>query len=422
MRPRTLVAALVLALAALVGAAVWLARPPARADTRLSLAEAMRSDTTGYARATAVRPFVFPADHGPHPDFRTEWWYLTGNLDVATNGGDPSSGGPSERLGVDLTIFRIALTPGAPAAPSDSARTDTSGWQTRQMFMAHAGVTDAARQRFVADERFSRGAAGLAGAQAPRDGQPFRVWLEDWEIAEGPGGVSGPLPTFRVRASAGRGDSLTRFDLVLRTEKPAVLQGDRGLSQKGPEPGNASYYYTLPRLAATGTVTRGGRTEAATGTVWMDREWSTSALGPDEVGWDWFALHLTDGRDLMLYRLRRRDGTAAPLSKGSVSPAAGPARRLALADYTLRPTRTWTSPHSGARYPVEWEVAVPSENLRLRVRAVMPDQELNVSVRYWEGAVDVTNAATGAALGRGYLEMTGYGDEGRAARGTRASG
>ncbi len=151
-----------------------------------------------------------------------------------------------------------------------------------------------------------------------------------------------------------------------------------------------------------------------TGTMWMDREWSTSALGPDEVGWDWFALHLADGRDVMLYRLRRRDGTAAPLSKGSVSPASGGAvRRLALADYTLRPVETWTSPHSGARYPVAWEVAVPSENLRLRVTAVLPDQELNVSVRYWEGAVDVTDAVTGAALGRGYLEMTGYGDEGR---------
>ncbi len=206
MRPRTLGIVFALALAALVAAAVWLVRPARQADTRLSLAEAMRSDTTGFARAVDVRAFDFPRDHGPHPDFRTEWWYLTGNLDAAR------PDGTAERVGVDLTIFRIALTPGdSTGGGVRSVGTDTAGWATRQMFMAHVGVTDAAGTRFVASERFSRGAAGLAGARAPSEGAPLRVWVEDWEIAEGAGGLGqGPsgLPTFRVRASAGRGDSL----------------------------------------------------------------------------------------------------------------------------------------------------------------------------------------------------------------------
>ena len=408
MSARTLVLTLALALAALVAAALWTARPAAVPDTRLSLADAMRSDTAGFARAVAVRPFAFPRDHGPHPAFRTEWWYLTGNLDVETGGG------ATERVGVELTVFRIALAP-------DSARatvgTDTA-WTTRQMFMAHLGLTDVAGRRFTADERFSRGGAGLAGVTTA----PLRVWVDDWEIAEGPGGVAGDLPTFRVRAATGTGADRVAFDLVLRAERPAVLQGDRGLSQKGPQPGNASYYYSLPRLAATGTVTRGTRTQPATGRLWMDREWSTSALGPDEVGWDWFALHLDDGRDVMLYRLRRADGTAAPLSKGSVvGPGDRPLRVLRLADFALRPAETWTSPHSGAPYPIAWDVDVPAEGLALRVRAVLPDQELNVSVRYWEGAVDVLDRATNRPLGRGYLEMTGYGEGGRAERGTRSA-
>lgn len=408
MSSRTLVLTMALALAALVAAAVWLARPPQAPDTRLSLAEAMRSDTVGFARAVDVRPFAFPRDHGPHPAFRTEWWYLTGNLDVETGSGT------TERVGLELTIFRIAL---APDSARDAVGSDTA-WTTRQMFMAHFGFTDVAGRRFTADERFSRGGGGLAGAATA----PFRVWVDDWEIDEGPGGVAGALPTFRVRASTGTGDSLVAVDLVLRAERPPVLQGNRGLSQKGPERGNASYYYSVPRLAATGTVTRGAQRQAATGRVWMDREWSTSALGPDEIGWDWFALHLDDGRDVMLYRLRRADGTAAPLSKGSlVGPGDRPLRVLRLADFDLRPVQTWTSPHSHAPYPIAWDVDVPSEGLALRVVAVMPDQELNVSVRYWEGAVDVTDRASGRALGRGYLEMTGYGDDAAATRGTRSA-
>ncbi len=249
MSARTLVLALALALVALVAAAVWLARPPAREDTRLSLAEAMRSDTAGFARAVDVRPFEFPRDHGPHPAFRTEWWYVTGNLDV------DAGNGRTERVGIELTLFRIALAPDSSRA---ALGVDTA-WTTRQMFMAHFGLTDVGGRRFTADERFSRAGAGLAGAQSA----PFRVWVDDWEIAEGPGGVAGDLPTFRLRASSGSGEDRVAVDLTLRAERPAVLQGNAGLSQKGPEPGNASYYYSIPRLAATGTVTRRGPAASA---------------------------------------------------------------------------------------------------------------------------------------------------------------
>ena len=385
------------ALVALVAAAVWTVRPPRDDTRRLSLAAAMASDTTGYARAVDVRPFDFPRDHGPHPDYRSEWWYATGNLD----------GPAGERFGYELTVFRIALTP-----PPDSARADTSAasaneWASRQLYMAHFGVTDAAGRKHRAFERFSRGAAGLAGATSA----PFRVWLENWSFEEAAGG----MPEMRVVA-AQDGYAL---DLALRPEKPFVAQGDRGLSQKGPGAGNASHYYSLTRLATEGTVTTPRGTFSARGTSWFDREWSTSALAADQIGWDWFALHLSDGRDLMLYQLRQTDGNASPFSSGVLVAKDGTATRLPVTAYRLIPARRWTSPHSRIAYPVAWRIEVPGKGLSLNVTPVLDDQELNVSVRYWEGAVDVSGA--GGVTGRGYLEMTGYGDDGGGGRGLRTS-
>lgn len=394
MSPFRLFAALVALLAVVAAAAWWSVRPPPDRTARLSLAEAMASDTAGYARAVAPRPFVFPADHGPHPAFRSEWWYATGNLD----------GPGGERYGYELTVFRIALAP--PDSGRADGRSDSSGWATNDLYMAHFGLTDAAGRTHRAFERFSRGAAGLAGAQA----SPFRVWLEGWAFEEGPGG----MPAMRVRAAQ---DGYA-VDLALRPDKPVVLQGDRGLSQKGPGLGNASHYYSLTRLATAGTVTTPRGTADVTGTSWFDREWSTSALASDQVGWDWFALQLADGRDLMLYQLRQKDGTASPYSSGVIVDAAGRATHLPATAYRLVPERSWRSPHSGIDYPVAWRIDIPQENLTLHVTPVVDDQELNVSVRYWEGAVDVSGPD--GLSGRGYLEMTGYGDDGPA-RGLRTS-
>ena len=389
-----LIAALAVTLALLAGLAAWLVRPDAPRSNALSLAAALAADTSGFARATAPRPFRFPDDHGPHPDFRTEWWYYTGNLD----------GPDGQAFGYELTIFRIALTP--PGSPdADTADADTAGWRTRQMYMAHFGLTDAKRGTFRAFERFSRGAAGLAGAQ----GAPFRVWLEGWEASEAAGG----MPAMRLRANEGG----YGIDLTLRPEKPVVLQGDRGLSQKGPGVGNASYYYSYTRIVTEGTVTTPSGRVPVRGSSWMDREWSTSALGRDQVGWDWFALQLSDGRELMVYQLREKDGRPSRYSSGTLVERDG--RTRPLPGFTLTPTATWTSPHSGAEYPSAWTLDVPSENLQLRVEPVLNDQELNVSVRYWEGAVRVAGAR--GLTGRGYVELTGYGDIETETRGTRSA-
>ena len=346
----------------------------------VSVADAMNSDTTGYRRATTVRDFTFPEDYGPHPGFKNEWWYLTGNLN-----------GPDGRpFGYELTIFRFALAP-----PSDTtAPRSASDWRTDQFYMAHFAVTDSTGQAFYADERFGRGGAGLAGAQAT----PLRVWLEDWSI-QSVGADPFPL---RLRAQ----QDGAAIDLTVRPEKPRVLQGDRGLSQKGPGVGNASYYYAYTRLATEGTVVSGSDTTQVTGQSWMDREWSTSALGPDQEGWDWFALQLDDGRDLMYYQLRNTDGSPSSFSEGTIVGPDGSTTKIGQEDVTLEVLDTWTTPDGTHTYPVEWRLQVPPADVDVRVTALMENQEMDVSVRYWEGAVRVTGSDTG----RGYVELTGYGD------------
>jgi predicted secreted hydrolase len=381
------------AVAVVVVAAVTLARwsgggpDGARTDIRATLAvrEALGGSADGYARALTPRPLVFPEDHGPHPDFRTEWWYYTGNVRTAAG----------RHLGFQLTFFRVALAP-----PSDAvAPARASAWATRQLFIAHFALTDTAGGRFRAVSRVSRGALGLAGAEA----RPFRVWVEDWSV-EGEGAEALPM---RLRAAEGD----VALDLTLTTTKPVVLQGERGLSRKGAEPGNASHYYSLTRMPATGVIRVGVETLPVTGHAWMDREWSTSALGPDVVGWDWFALQLDDGHDLMVYVLRRRDGSADPFSAGTVVAPDGTARSLAPADVSIETLAWWTSPRTAVRYPAGWRVVVPSLDLQLDVRPRLADQELVVGTRYWEGAVAVTGGSAGQPVaGVGYVELVGYGE------------
>ena len=347
-------------------------------------------DLSGFARATAPRPFSFPADLGPHPEFRTEWWYYTGNLESAAG----------RHFGFQLTFFRTALAPPAAGAPArGTSAPPTSAWSSRQLYLAHFALTDTAGRRFHAWSRLEREALGLAGAQA----SPFRVWIEDWSAeSEVPGG----LP---VRLRAAEGD--VAIDLVLSSQKPMTLQGDHGLSQKGSEPGNASYYYSLTRMGVRGTVRAGGEPLPVSGLGWMDREWSTSALGPDLVGWDWVALQLDDGRDVMLYRLRRRDGTADPHGAGTLIAADGATRPLAPGDVTLEALDHWTSPRSRVRYPSRWRLAIPGAGLSLEITPRLPDQELIVGTRYWEGAVGVAGTAAGRPIaGRGYVELVGYGE------------
>jgi predicted secreted hydrolase len=378
-----------IAFAALLAAALALAlfwigrdRSPEPRAAPLSAIEILgaRGNTAGYARADKPREFQFPADHGPHHEFQTEWWYWTGVLD-----------GPSgRRFGYQLTFFRSALSPHA--APR------TSAWAATNVYMAHFTVTDEKAQTFRAHERTAREAVDLAGASAA----PFRVWVLDWE-ARGPDGATA-MP---VHLRAAEGD--LAIDLLLDEGKPPVLEGDHGLSQKGPEPGDASYYYSLTRMPTHGVLTSGGARYEVSGESWMDREFSTGALGRDLVGWDWLALALSDGRELMFYRLRRADGSIDPLSAGSLIDAAGQARHLAAADLTMTTLSQWQSARSGATYPASFRLSVPGANIDLDVKPMLLDQELDVSFRYWEGAVSAEGRSDSAVpRARGYVERTGY--------------
>ena len=364
------------------GIVYFFARPDHPLDPKasLSVSGALNAgNNQGYARALEPREFSFPADHGPHPEFRTEWWYYTGNLESAEG----------RRFGFQLTFFRSALAPEMPARES--------AWATRQAWLAHFTVSDIQSGTFRSFERWGRGALGLAGAQ----GEPFRVWLKDWRAEA----VTGKAPPLRLVAS----EEGVGIDLVLQQGKPPVLQGERGLSRKSAEPGNASYYYSLTRMPAAGTVRVGNERFTVRGAAWMDREWSTSSLGRDQIGWDWFSLQLSDGWDLMLYRLRKKDGAADPSSSGTLIGPGGESRPLKLADFEIEDAGEWRSPRSGARYPARWRLRIPSEELDLTVQPVLADQELDVSFLYWEGAVDVEGTHRGRPLqGRGYAELTGY--------------
>jgi len=390
----------VLCAALLAGAGCGQGERPRGIDARLSVARSLSEESSGessgFARALSPRAFAFPADHGPHPDFRNEWWYYTGNL--ATPAG--------RRFGFQLTVFRNALTPHPPARGSE--------WAASQVYLAHFALTDVEGGRFRSFERLERGALGLAGAQAV----PFRAWVGTWSAA-GPPLPRASITSTPMRLTAAAGDAA--IDLTLERGKPPVLQGDRGLSRKGAEPGQASYYYSLPRMPACGIVRVEGRAHPVAGLAWMDREWSTSSLGRGQVGWDWLALQLTDGREVMLYRLRRRDGSADPASQGTLVARDGTSRPLAWSDVRLSPSGTWTSPRSGARYPARWRLAIPAERLDLEIRPYLADQELDTSFRYWEGAVAIAGTAAGAPVGgSGYVELTGYGEGSETAGGAGA--
>ena len=336
-------------------------------------------DDAGFEKAIDPREFVFPGDHGPHPGFRNEWWYVTGNLD----------GDGGERFGFELTIFRFALTPELPAAESN--------WRSNQVYIAHFAVTDAGRERFYAAERYSRGALGLAGASA----DPFRVWIDDWRMAAE---ERGQPERWRLRAS----DPEFALDIALTAAKPPVLNGVDGLSQKSAEPGNASYYYSITRWLTDGTLRLGGDEFRVSGLSWLDREWSSSALAADQLGWDWFALQLSDGSELMFYNLRKLDGSQDEQSAGTWIDADGTSRHIDRDEIDIAVTDTWDSPEGG-RYPSAWTLRFPDQGLSLDIRPVMADQELFTTVRYWEGAVDVQGERQGLRIeGRGYVELTGY--------------
>jgi predicted secreted hydrolase len=362
----------------------------ATATATVSAAATSTPTTPTWLPADPAHRWSFPRDDWAHPALRNEWWYFTG---IATAVDDPS-----RRFGFQLTFFRIGLLPTPPAI--DSA------WATGQAVMAHAAVTDVARGEHVFSEVLWRAMPLLGGFGAPPD--PVLAWAHAPAGTDARWSVALDRDAFRaaMRDDA-RGIAL---DLVLRPEKPVALQGPNGYSRKAAADGYASLYFSYTRLATEGTVTAGGRAFRVRGESWMDKEMGSSQLAPSQVGWDWWSLRLADGRDLMLYALRRADGSA-DWRNGTLVGRDGKVRLLAAGDWSAQPLGTWRSP-SGATYPSGWRIALPGEGLALTVEPLVRSAENRSSlaggVSYWEGPVRVTGAR-GEPVGEGYVELTGYG-------------
>ncbi len=339
----------------------------------------LSAENESFAKAYNPRTFIFPQDHGAHPEYRIEWWYFTGNVKTQAE----------RKFGYELTFFRFALTP-------EQTKT-SSAWRDNQMYMAHFALTDVESKKFYVDERTSRAGNGLAGASSDL----YHVWLHNWKAEA----INGNNSNIQLTAKT---DDFS-IALQLEAQKKIVLQGMDGLSQKSPESGNASYYYSYTRLATTGQIQIKQKSYEVSGTSWMDREWSSSALSKEQSGWDWFALQLSDNSELMFYQLRQKDGSISPNSSGAVFHADDTKNDLNLSEVQMKVLNQWKSPHTQISYPSKWQLLIPKLELDLIVTPLIKNQELNVRYRYWEGAVNVTGEKQGQAiLGKGYVELTGY--------------
>ena len=333
-----------------------------------------------FQPARPERAWQFPRDHGAHPEFKTEWWYYTGHL-KSTEG---------ETFGYQLTFFRVGLR-----KPDPQAR---SAWRADTVYFAHLAVTDPNRKVFAFREEAQRGAMGLAGAEQGR----FKVWVDDWRLES----IGGEHHLRAFKDGIG-------LDLTLSPLKPPVLHGEGGYSRKSATAEVASHYYSITRLATRGKLILGKRTLDVTGTSWFDREFSTSQLASNQVGWDWFSLQLSDGVDLMLYVMRLKDGSIDLASAGTLVDPQGRARHLTLDDFQIKATGTWTSPHSKATYPSGWHISIPEAGYTLTLKPTLADQELHTGsqspIIYWEGQVNVQGTQNQQHItGQGYVELTGY--------------
>lgn len=360
----------------------WWQRPRTNAVAADSLVGVLVDENNaGYSLATVPGAIRFPRDLGPHYDYQTEWWYYTGNLETADG----------RLFGYQLTFFRRALAP-----PGEGvAIADASSWRTTQVYMAHFAISDISNRGFYPAEKFSRQALGLAGASS----EPYAVWLDDWYARES---NNNSVQLFARTQN-------TVLDLTLTQTLPPILQGNAGLSVKGAQPGNASNYYSLVRQESRGTVSVNGDTFMVSGLSWKDHEYMTSALAPEDVGWDWFGLQFYNGTALMLFQIRQADGSVTRFSSGTFVAGDGGVIFLESSDFRIKTTDRWTSDQSGATYPIAWEIEIERIGLTLRGAALMANQELRLSRTYWEGAVALEGRYQGMPIsGRGYVEMTGY--------------
>lgn len=372
---------------------------PARLSIALALILLTVVTLWGAAAGKLALPgyhFQFPRDHFSHPDFATEWWYYTGNLTDTT--GRP--------FGFELTFFRQAIDA---SDPSDAGVTSSTGqtvvraasvWQPDQVYLAHLALSDLQGQQFFHTERLNRAGPGLAGISLDQG----LYWNGNWQVRWTLPGANQSLQAVTPELT---------LQLELKPEKPPIIHGLNGVSQKGPEPGKASHYISFTRLAADGTLSWQGQTFQLKGLAWMDHEFFTQQLDDTEAGWDWFCVQLENHEELMFYRLRKKNGAGDAFSSGTFVDAQGGSRFLSSSDFTLNPGTRWTSPKTGAAYPVAWTLSVPSLGLQLAEETPLKNQELDskhgFGPSYWEGAVRYTGIRKGQPIhGVGYLEMTGY--------------
>jgi len=338
-------------------------------DARAQGFAGLGESSEGFAPVIPGKVFAFPADHGPHPDYRIEWWYVTANLVDATGAA----------LGAQWTLFRQASRPGPQA----------EGWASQQIWMGHAAVTRADTHRF--SEKFARGGIGQAGVETG----PFRAWVDSWEMRGGDAMRGDTIAPLELSASGADFSYRLRLD----ADRALVLQGDAGYSRKS-ERGQASYYFSQPYFRAAGSVVIDDKPVEVTGLAWMDREWSSQPLASDQTGWDWFSLHLNSGEKLMLYRLRQKDGHDNLL--GNWIKPNGRSTEIASADNSITPTVL--TEIEGRKLPTGWSVVIPAHGLRIESTPLNAKSWMGTSFPYWEGPISFS----GSHHGVGYLEMTGY--------------
>ena len=327
--------------------------------------------------------FSFPRDHGNHPGYRLEWWYWTGHL----------TSDKGRRFGFELTFFRLGIR-------RDSC--SVSNWAIGDLYPAHFALTDIDKGQFFHAQKLSRTGPGTGSSAGT-----LNIWNQQWRAVLEDGGI-------RLQASS-KGASL---DLQLKSLKDPVIHGQDGVSQKGSQPGQASHYYSLTRLLVLGRLRLDGHSHDVQGQAWMDHEFGTNQISDEQIGWDWFSLQLDNQFEVMLYRLRTREGSPDPNSAGTVVSPEGSTSPLEGSQFQLKPTRHWTSRQTGIQYPVGWQVSIPEYDAVLRVIPLVENQELDTrsstGIVYWEGAVEVRGRWKGREVtGLGYLELTGYGDGGR---------
>jgi predicted secreted hydrolase len=337
-------------------------------------------ETQNYRLAFPGYHYSFPHDHFNHPDFETEWWYYTGNLQSADG----------HKFGFELAFFRQAVSRGVP---------NGSAWDVHDMYLAHLALSDLSGGRFYHTERTNRSGPGVAGV----DEAGQRIWNGNWQIQWN--GVDQALQAISED-----------FDLhfAMHTEKPPVINGENGVSQKAEGAGRASHYISLTRLDTRGTITLNAKNFSVSGLAWMDHEFFTHQLTPEQAGWDWMSLQLEDRSELMLFHIRRKDGSIDPFSAGTFVDSQGNSSHLRNSDFVLQPSgETWESKTSGAKYPIQWKISIARLGIELESKTPLPSQELTGDSRlaptYWEGAIAVRGKRSGAPVsGAGYLEMTGY--------------